>query len=229
METLWIIFYFSFLAALSGAVAPGPLLTYTIVKTVQTRKRGFLIGAWVIGGHALLESVLIVAILLGFAVILKMPVVIRIIGVLGGLFLLYLGVGLIRDVVVGRIPDVFGNGDSAVTVDAGRSGQSRFERTPPVLGGIVISMSNPYWWVWWATIGFAFMHRFEISFRNWQALLAFVVGHEAGDLVWYVFVSSMVHLGKRRLNAKVYHVLLVLCGVFMMGFGVYLGVSPFVT
>jgi hypothetical protein len=27
----------------------------------------------------------------------------------------------------------------------------------PIIGGIVVSMSNPYLWVWWATIGFAFM------------------------------------------------------------------------
>ena len=168
METLWIIFSFSFVVALSGAMAPGPLLTYTIVKTVQTRKHGFLVGVWVIVGHALLESVLIVAILLGFAAILKMPVVIRIIGVLGGLFLIYLGISLIRDVLAGRLPDVFGNTGSTVSDGNGRSvetrsRQNRFGRTPPLLGGIVISMSNPYWWIWWATIGFAFMHRYDMG------------------------------------------------------------------
>ncbi|HEB11622.1 MAG TPA: lysine transporter LysE, partial [Spirochaetales bacterium] len=33
---LWLIFSFSFVVALSGALVPGPLLTYTILKTMQT-------------------------------------------------------------------------------------------------------------------------------------------------------------------------------------------------
>ena len=217
------IFSLSFAVALTGAVAPGPLLTYTIVKTMGTRRQGFLVGFWVIAGHALLESVLVIAILLGFAAILKRPPAAKIIGVIGGFVLLYFGVNLIRDVFARRLPDVFAGSEEA------DRGASRFVNTPPVLGGILISMSNPYWWIWWATIGFAFMHNYGISFLSVPSLLAFILGHEAGDLVWYVFVSTVIYFGRQRLNARVYHGLLVVCGLVMMGFGVYLGLSPFVS
>ena len=222
MKTLWVIFSLSFVVALSGAMAPGPLLTYTIVKTMQTKRRGFLVGFWVIAGHALLELVLIIAILFGFAAILKKPLAARIIGVVGGCILFLFGVSLIRDVVTGRISNVFAPSESTDAVS------SRFAGMPPVLGGVLISMSNPYWWIWWATIGFAFMNQYGISFLRFPSLLAFALGHEAGDLIWYVFISTVIFLGKNRLNTKVYQALLVVCGLVMMGFGVYLGVSPFV-
>jgi threonine/homoserine/homoserine lactone efflux protein len=88
-------------------------------------------------------------------------------------------------------------------------------------------MSNPYWWVWWATIGFAFMIQFDISFQKWPRLVAFFAGHEAGDLVWYLAVSVLAFFGIRNLNKKAYYGILVCCGVFMILFGLYLGASTF--
>jgi hypothetical protein len=97
----------------------------------------------------------------------------------------------------------------------------------PIIGGIVVSMSNPYLWVWWATIGFAFMIQFNVSFKEWSRLLAFFVGHEAGDLAWYLFVSILSFFGLRYFNKKVYCGILVCCGIFMILFGLYMGISPF--
>jgi hypothetical protein len=93
----------------------------------------------------------------------------------------------------------------------------------PVLGGIVVSMANPYWWVWWATIGMAFMTQFNISLTHWPNLLAFFFGHEAGDLACYLIVSMLAFFGLKRLNRKVYIGVLTFCGLFMILFGLYLG------
>ncbi len=92
----------------------------------------------------------------------------------------------------------------------------------PVLGGALISMSNPYWWIWWATIGFGFMLQYNLSIKNWQGLSLFFFGHEAGDLLWYATVSSLIHLGKKKINRKLYTVLLGLCSAVILGFGVFL-------
>ena len=59
-----------------------------------------------------------------------------------------------------------------------------------------------------------------------SAALAFVLGHEAGDLLWYGLISTMVFLGRRHINLGLYRALLVVCGVFMAGFGLYLGIGP---
>lgn len=217
------VFGFSFLVALTGALVPGPLLTYTIVKTLRTNRRGFLVGAWVITGHALLESAIIIALLLGLASLLRSSVVIKMIGVVGGGFLLYMGVSLILDVARKRIPDVFETEDGTVTGQMASGGGIQ----NPVLGGLLVSMSNPYFWIWWATVGFAFMLRFDVSFANWPVLLVFFLGHEAGDLAWYVATSTIVDIGKRKITLKVYNIILTVCAAVIIGFGGYLGVSIF--
>jgi threonine/homoserine/homoserine lactone efflux protein len=225
LSIFWMIFSFSFLVALTGAMAPGPLLTYTIIKSVKSGKRGYLTGLWVIAGHAALEMVIIILLLTGFSYFLKNLMVIRIIGILGGAVLIYFGVSIIRDAFAGKISADFINPSPGLENPDANVKNKGLEN--PVIGGILISMANPYWWVWWATIGFAFMLQFEISFTDWPRLLAFFLGHEAGDLVWYMLVSVLSFFGIRHLNKKVYYSILVVCSIFMIFFGFYLGISTF--
>ncbi|MFC1515158.1 LysE family transporter [Thermodesulfobacteriota bacterium] len=239
-STFWVIFSFSFLVALTGAMSPGPLLTYTIVKSAQTSNRGYLMGLWIIMGHAILEMGIVLLLLLGFSFVLKNIIVVRTIGVVGGLILVYFGTAIVRDVYLGKIPtDFLRQPDAEVTheqhsdiaPDTGAKNTEPFKYgglENPVVGGIMVSMSNPYWWVWWATIGFAFMIQFDISLKKWPRLIAFFLGHETGDLVWYLLVSTLAYFGLRRLNRKVYYGILVLCGIFLILFGIYLGISPFI-
>ena len=215
VHSLWVIFSFSFIVALSGAMVPGPLMTYTIVRTIESKRMGFLMGVWVIAGHALLESAVVITLLLGFSAVLRNQLATRIIGTVGGVFLLYMGVRIVVDTLRKSKPQ--SSQESKASRGIGH----------PVLGGVLVSMSNPYWWFWWASIGFAFMLQYEISFQNWQALAAFFLGHEAGDLLWYTLISVLTFLGRRQLNGKVYAGVLFCCGVVMIGFGFYLGISPF--
>ncbi len=206
----------SFVVALSGAMAPGPLLSYTIVRTAQSTRRGFLVGAWVIAGHAVLESALVLALLLGFSALLRTSIAVRLIGAVGGSFLVVMGVSLLRQLLRG-----------AVTAPGAAEATGAIRPSSPVLAGILVSMSNPYWWIWWATVGFAFMVQNNITVSNWPALLAFLAGHEAGDLSWYLSVSILVSLGRSRLNGRLYQAVLAVCAIVIVGFGLFLGVSSF--
>ncbi|MEA3429519.1 MAG: LysE family transporter [Thermodesulfobacteriota bacterium] len=231
ISSLWVVFSFSFLVALTGAMAPGPLLTYTIIKSIQSGKRGYLMGLWIITGHAILEMGIIIFLLLGFSFVLQNIIVVRTIGIAGGALLIYFGLSIIRDIRRGNIPTYFLNSCNSSDNDLQDRGHSSPKINKnldnPIVGGIMVSMSNPYWWVWWATIGFAFMLQFDISFRQWPRLLAFFIGHEAGDLIWYLFVSILSFFGLRYFNKKIYCGILVCCGIFMILFGIYMGFSPF--
>ncbi|MDO9566259.1 MAG: LysE family transporter [Candidatus Desulfaltia sp.] len=231
ISSLWVIFSFSFLVALTGAMAPGPLLTYTIIKSVQSGRRGYLMGLWIITGHAILEMAIIIFLLFGFSFVLQNTIVVRTIGVAGGALLVYFGLSIIRNVHRGNISTSFLNPvnktDHEPQKKAYSSAKANKGLDNPIVGGLIVSMSNPYWWVWWATIGFAFMIQFDISFRQWPKLLAFFAGHEAGDLICYLFVSILSCFGLRYLNKKIYYGILVCCGIFMVLFGIYMGISPF--
>ena len=221
LAQLWIIFSLSFVMSLSGALMPGPLLTYTIARTLRAARGGWLTGPRVIAGHAALEGVLLCGLVLGVVEFLRAPIAAKIIGVAGALLLLYMGVGLIRETLRGRGIDM----DAREETAAG----SLVGRMHPILAGVLVSMGNPYWWIWWVTIGSAFLLKFDISFSRWQALAAFFLGHEAGDLGWYSLVSAVLHLGRRGIPRGVSTVILGICGVVIIGFAFYLGISPFLS
>ncbi len=220
IQGMAVIFSLSFMTALTGALSPGPLLTYTIMSAVRDRRRGYLAGFWIITGHAILESAIILAILLGFSAFLGNVVFVRVISLAGCACLVFFGVSIIVSAAKGKISADFLEGG------AGESAKHKWADRP-VVGGIVVSMSNPYWWIWWVSIGGAFLAQFKITISDWDMLLAFFLGHEAGDLAWYAPVSILTHLGRKMLNKSVYAAVLVLCGIFMIGFGLFLGIKPF--
>ncbi len=226
LSSFWLVFSFSFLVALTGALSPGPLFTYTIIKSAKSEKRGWLVGLWVIAGHAVIETAIIIVLLSGFSYVLQDTVVVRAIGIIGGLLLVWFGFSIIRDVYLGKIPTDFLDASENTTevVENGDPAKNKWIENP-VVGGILVSMANPYWWVWWATIGLAFMIQFDVSFKEWPKLIAFFLGHEAGDLIWYLIVSTLAFFGLRKLNRRAYYGILAFCGLFMIGFGLYLGIS----
>ncbi len=225
LGTFWIIASFSFVVAMSGALVPGPLLTYTIMKTLETKRRGAMVGALVIVGHAILESFLVIALLAGFASLLKNQLTIRIIGTVGGAVLVFFGGRLMYDLIRGKVRDVFLN--SQKSENSENPPDAAMRALPhPIIGGILVSMSNPYWWVWWGSIGLAFMTQYDVSFRNPARLLSFMAGHEAGDLAVYWMVSVLVAIGRTRINERAYRIVLFFCAALMVGFGLFLGIKP---
>ncbi|MHB0976208.1 MAG: LysE family translocator, partial [Candidatus Aquicultorales bacterium] len=86
----------AFITALSGAMMPGPLLTVTVD---QTARRGWTAALILMVGHAVLELAMVVALVYGLGHLLSAPLVNRAIGLVGGVFLLWMGWGIIRSVV----------------------------------------------------------------------------------------------------------------------------------
>src|SRR5690349_17545309 len=127
----------SFTQALSGALMPGPLFTITISESART---GFRAGPLLMTGHAILELLLVVAIIFGLGAFLQLPLVVGLIGLLGGALLVYFGVDMVR--IAGKLTLECGVGD--VRQECGRN---------PLLLGAVTSLANPYWTLWWASIG----------------------------------------------------------------------------
>ena len=204
----------SFLVALSGALSPGPLLTFTIYKSLK-QKRGYLAGIYIILGHAVIEFALIIALLAGAYLIFRNFVFLTIVGVVGGSFLVVFGLLVMRDVFKTNYDINFTLNEDHVKGFKGNS----------FLGGIIVSLSNPFWEFWWAVIGLGLMISFNISFENPLGILLFFIGHELGDIVWYLPVSTFVYLGGKSLNPKIYKYVLFICGVFMIIFGVYLAIN----
>jgi len=220
---LWVVFSLSFVMSLSGALMPGPMLTYTIARTVQSGRGGWLLGPRVVTGHAALEALLLLGLTLGVVEFLHSPLATKIIGATGALLLAWMGIGLIREAIQGRAFNLQ-TGSRRAEPAAPSARPAR-----PALAGALVSLSNPYFWVWWITIGSAFLVRFDVTLQRWQALLAFYLGHELGDFGWYTAVSTVLYLGRRSIPRGVTSGIMGACGVVLICFGAYLGFSPFLS
>ncbi len=209
------VFIISFLVALTGALSPGPMLTFTIYKALKS-KRGYLAGLFITLGHATLELGLILALLLGASFFLQNPIVYMSIGIVGGFLLMGYGYMVIRDTYKDPM-DLNWNEIQEEDVK-GFTGNS-------FLGGIIVSLSNPFWTLWWAGIGLSLMVQLNIGFHQPLGLVLFYFGHELGDLVWFLLVSMLVYLGGKSLNSNIYKGILIGCGIFMILFGFYLALK----
>jgi threonine/homoserine/homoserine lactone efflux protein len=64
------LFSIGFIMGLTGAMAPGPLLTITIEESA---KRGGIVGPLVVVGHGILEFAFLILIILGVANLFTSP------------------------------------------------------------------------------------------------------------------------------------------------------------
>ncbi|MHA2202948.1 MAG: LysE family transporter [Candidatus Hodarchaeales archaeon] len=222
------IFLLSFLVALSGSMSPGPLLTYTIYKALQSGRKAYLIGILIWIGHAILEFLLMLVLLIGLSPFITDPSIIIIIGLLGGAILIFFGANLLKDIWLKKIDYSFLTLENEIA----KENESTKERTDllqqPTLGGVLVSMSNPYWWIWWAVIGLNFMTQFSVGLLNLE-FWSFFLGHELGDFLWYVSIATILGFTNKLLTKKVYLGIIIICSLFMISFGFYLAISPILT
>jgi len=182
--------------SLSGVMAPGPMTAATVAAGARWRHAGLGIAV----GHAVVELPLMLLILGGVGRLLKLPHVQAILALVGGLFLAFLGVQLLlsarrrRDVAP---PQRIGG---------------------PVWTGIALTAANPYFLLWWATIGLA------LATEAWGfglgVFIAFAVLHWLCDLVWLEVLSVASHGGSRLLGGAAERIIALVCGVALAGFAV---------
>ncbi|OPX88820.1 MAG: LysE type translocator [Pelotomaculum sp. PtaB.Bin104] len=216
MELLGI-FSTAFIVAFSGAMMPGPLLTVAIGESTR---RGFVAGPLLILGHGLLEIVLILPLAFGFSSFLARVEVSTAIAVVGGIFLTYMGYTMARDARRGKISLNIELDPAKDIVPEGikPDQQSRWWEHP-VASGILVSLSNPYWSLWWATVGLGYITLSMSS--GLVGLSLFFAGHILADLLWYSLVSAAVAGGRKFLTEGLYKGILTGCGVFLIGLGGY--------
>jgi len=210
MESIPQIFITSFLVGLSGALMPGPVLVVTVS---QAAHKGFIVGPLIVLGHAILELALVFGVILGLGQYLTLDPVTGMLGIAGGGMLVWMGWGMLAG-------KAGGEGQSELTdVNSGN----------PVMAGILTSLSNPYWFLWWATVGMAYI---SLSLHHGPGgVVAFYSGHILSDLLWYSFLAALIALGHKFVAGRFYRGLFKFCGFFLVLFGLfffYRGVSIFI-
>lgn len=187
----------SFTIGLTGALAPGPTLVATVNSSLES---GWAAGPKVAAGHALVEIVIFSLIVGGLA--LAMQQYSRYICLLGGLALIAFGVLTLNK---SRNASITSPEEQAVA--------------NPYLAGVLTSVANPYFWIWWLSVGSALV----IDGLRGGMIMAglFMIGHWGADFGWYMLVSLSLSKGRDILSEANYRRILALCGGFLVCFGIY--------
>ncbi len=187
----------AFLIGLTGALAPGPTLVATVNSSLKT---GWTAGPKVSVGHALVELLIFLLIALGLAAAAQQYS--RFIAIAGGIALIAFGLLTVKGSrtasIIAAAEDKTGN---------------------PYIAGALTSAANPYFWIWWLSIGSAFVID---GLRGGLFMAAvFMIGHWGADFGWYTVVSTSLDKGRTILSETNYQRILAICGCFLVLFGLY--------
>lgn len=182
--------------SLSGVMMPGPVFAVTVARGYKDRDAGVLVAL----GHGVVEFPIMFLIYLGLAQLLASSFVRSTIGLVGGGMLVVMGLAMLRfkeDFPSRNPPTQYGS----------------------LAGGIVTTGANPYFFLWWATVG-ATLIMGSTAF-GLIGFVLFAVTHWSCDLCWLLFVSTTVFKSKHLWSHKTHRRVFGACALLLIGFGAW--------
>ena len=178
-------------------MAPGPVTAAAIGMGTRSRYAGMLLAI----GHGIVEFPLIVLIVLGLGRILKLPTAQIIIGLAGGAFLLIMAIQMHK------------------SLRAAEEQQTKAAKSTPVLTGIILSASSPYFLLWWATVGLT-LATTATGIGIW-AFVIFAIVHWLCDFIWLTALSWASFKGSVLLGPQGMRIVLMICAAALFFFGLF--------
>ena len=183
----------------SGALAPGPLLFVTITQGI---KSGTKSGITFSIAHSIIEFILVMISALGLLSVANEPTVRLVVGTAGGAALIVFGAMQIRGSL--HEPNITNSGRAA--------SRNLF------LIGLALTGLNPYFIVWWLTIG-ANLILLSLEFAGLGGVIFMYACHVWVDYAWLTLISGFAKKGDKILRFKWYRVLITVFGAILIYFG----------
>jgi threonine/homoserine/homoserine lactone efflux protein len=155
--------------SLSGVMMPGPMFTVTLAKSLKSPWAGVLVSL----GHAVIEVPLILLVYFGLVDFFQNEIVKLVLSVLGGGMIVWMGIDLFR----ARRKLARGGRDTSYNA---------------FVAGILMSGLNPFFLIWWITVGSLLLLTFLDAVGTW-GLPFFIIVHWLCDLVWLSIVSVTIY------------------------------------
>tara|TARA_B100001750_G_scaffold147071_1_gene117570 strand:+ start:9038 stop:9652 length:615 start_codon:yes stop_codon:yes gene_type:complete len=182
----------------SGVMSPGPLFAANVVYGL---KEGKIAGLKIAAGHTVVEFPLIVFLGLGtisFETFPEYRILITVIGAIG----LFVFAGL-------QIKSIFRKDFG----DKSNPSKNSF------FAGILLSALNPFFLIWWLTIGFVLITE-SIMLWGFSGILILFIFHIWMDYVWLFAVAGFASKAKNILSNRNYKILIIGLSILLIYFGV---------
>lgn len=186
------------LVSASGVMAPGPLLATNIVYGL---KQGYHAGLKIAIGHSVVELPLIILLGIGAFSLQTFPEFRIIIGIVGAITLF-----------------VFA-GIQIKTIVKHKESTSISHKQGPILAGILFSALNPFFIVWWLSVGFKLISDAMLIWSFWGIIILFVV-HIWMDFAWLGGVAYLASRSARIISNIKYKILMIVLSGALVYFGI---------
>ncbi len=203
----WSLIINTILITSSGALSPGPLTAATLIVSLREGSRA---GLKVATGHMAFELPFVVLLALAFERIseyLSIWYVHLGLTLLMATFMLYFAVLAYRSV-----RNV--SSTEASSKEGGRFGN-------PFVIGVILTGLNPYFLLWWATVGLALINM-SLALGMLSGIIIMYASHVWMDFAWLTLLSSATARGKRILGSRGYRILMVALSTILLFYAVWM-------
>lgn len=202
------------LVSVSGVFSPGPLL---FANLALSKYGGFWSGIKIAVGHTIIELPVIILLSLPFVVLSPINLTFsttKIIAFIAGAFLIVFGIlYVVRTIRTRDSPN------SAINT-------SRIEN--PYLAGIIFTSLNPFFIVWWTTVGVKLISD-SISLLGHPAGIAFLFfAHIWMDYAWLGLSSYLAYRGFNIIRSEYHKYITILLTVPLFYYGIYFILGSFI-
>lgn len=191
------------LISLSGALAPGPLLFTNLSNAPRWGWKG---GIWLSIGHTFVEFPVVLLIAFGLSFVIYLPLLQLVIAVLGGVVLIIVGIFQIRE----ALRPV----DQLEQIDLAKTQPTRH----PILIGLIFSALNPFFIIWWFTVGAKIVFD-ALLFAALIGVIIMFLSHVWIDYVWLAGTAWLAQKGTQLVGSKGYKILIGFFGALLIYFG----------
>jgi threonine/homoserine/homoserine lactone efflux protein len=186
--------------SLTGSMMPGPMFAVTVVKSYRSPWAGTMMAL----GHAVIEIPLILLIYFGFAHFFENSIAQLVLSIVGGGMIIWLSISLFR------ARAEVAHGEKDISYNAATA-------------GIITSGLNPFFLLWWVTVGSLLIAR--MASYGTGGLIAFLFVHWSCDLLWLSLVSVLIYKTRALWGQRFQEGLFIVCSLILAGFGVWFIVS----
>lgn len=180
--------------SLTGVMAPGPAFAVTVSRSYHSRLAGLQMAA----GHAIVEVPLMLLIYFGLGRFFEMAPVQIGLYLGGGSLLVWMGIVMFRK---------------------RRESLAQGRELPynSVVAGVVTSVANPLFFIWWVAVGSMLIMN-SLAF-GLTAFILLIIVHLGCDFGWLIFISQVVHRTKGVWREGFRVGLMTACSLLLIGFG----------
>lgn len=186
------------LVSASGVMAPGPLFTANVAYGLRI---GGKAGIKMAIGHTIVELPLVILLGIGVFSFEILPEFRTLISVLGAIVLFVFAVIQIK-----------------TTLQIKKENKSNFKHGA-VITGIILSALNPFFIIWWLSVGFKLISDAMLIWAFSGIIIVFLL-HIWMDFVWLYSIACLASKSSKIISSKNYKILMISLSSILIYFGI---------